>query len=228
MLAQRFLITAVIAVCSSIPAFATLQTYSSLSSFQTATSTDTFSNLTFVDGSLGTSTTVDGVVFSTTAAGLTGSASPSGWPTGASDPALVSSAHNGGSTLTVSIPSGVNAVDFYVGPQDFVNFTISVTDDAGGTFTSNAFIQSALTNPVFFGVTTTGNFTSFQIITFANPDMATLDDVQIGQADVAPTPEAATLLLVGTGLLGMGYFKRRRRSEGSPVGPRTALATATA
>src|SRR5262249_46640714 len=121
----------------------------------------------------------------------------------------------------ITLPATVNAVDFYVGPQDFTPFEIAVTDDGGSHFLSDGFEE--LSTPVFFGVTTTGSFTSFTITTFANPDMTTLDDVAVGQG-MTQTPEAATFLLVGSGLFCMGYFRRRgaKRNSG-PCGARSQL-----
>lgn len=226
MLIQRFLMAAVVAACSAIPAFATLQTYTSLTSFDTATGGDTFTNIAFAQGNLGTSTTVDGVVFSTSGASLTGEASPSGWPTGPTEPALASS--EGGNTLTITLPAGAGAVDFYFGPLDYTGLQLTIADNAGGNFTTDALTQPNMTTPVFFGVTTTGNFTSFTIQSFSNPDMTTLDNLQFGQSDMSQTPEVATFLLVGTGLLLMGYFRRRRLARTPEARVQGALAGATA
>ena len=210
MLAQKFPVAAlVLAALGGIPAFASLTTYSSLSSFQSATSGDTFSNITFAQGSLGTSTSDLGVTFSTNGSGLNGDPSPTGWPTGATEPALVS--NSGVNTLTITLPASVNALDFYVGPQDFSYFTITVTDNAGGNFSSGAFEQTvSVQDPLFFGVVSTGSITSITITGQASNDQMTIDDMQISQAS-APTPEVATLLLVGTGLLLTGHVGRRRR-----------------
>jgi hypothetical protein len=208
MFTRKYLVAALILGGCSVPAFATLTTYSSMATFQSATATDTFSNIAFAQGNLGTSTTVGDVTFSTSGTSLNGALNFTGWPTGTTEPSLVSGA--GINTLTITLPSDVTAIDFYDGPHDFSLFTIAITDSDGGTYSNGALFQTgSIANPLFFGVTTTGSFTSFTITTQASVDTMTLDDVQTGEGQ-SQTPEVETLLLVGTGLLGMGYFRRRR------------------
>lgn len=227
MTTQRFLMAFVIAAACAVPASATLTTYSSLASLQAAVPGDTFSNIAFAQGSLGTSTTADGVMFSTTGLDLTGGANPSGWPAGPAQPALVNTPNGANSTVSVSVAAAVNAIEFYVGPQDFTAFNIAVTDNAGGSFNSGAFIQSSLSTPEFFGVVTTGSFTSLSVITFTSVDKTTIDAMQVGEA--APTPEVASFLLVGSGLFLMGYWRRRAAgAAAAPKGSRGAIRPAMA
>lgn len=212
MFTQGFLMALLTLGCA-IPASASLTTCTTQDCLSDPD--DTFSNVSFAAGSLGTSTTDFGVIFSTNGAGFTGAVNPTGWPSGSSEPALVSSA--GVNTLTITLPSDVNAIEFAVGPQDFSAFTIAITDNDGGNYVNGSFFQTNVQNPIFFGAETTGSFTSFTITSQASIDKLTLDAIQIGE-DAPATPEAATLLLVGTGLFAMGYIRRRRRA------PRSAIA----
>ncbi len=125
MLTQRFLISAIVAACGAIPASATLTTYcsnvgpgcgdpSASSDFTSATSSDTFSDISVAQGGLGNSYTYEsGPMFSdplgllerrTRRAGRRGTAVAS---------------NAGVSTMTTTLPTSVNAIEFYVGMKDF-------------------------------------------------------------------------------------------------------------
>jgi hypothetical protein len=207
MFTQKYLIAAVILSGCSIPAFAALTSYSTPSTFEAATSSDSFSNIDFAQGSLGTSTADLGVTFSTSGAGLSGVTNISSWPAGT---ALVSTANTGGNTLTITLPSAVDAISLYIGlTTTDSNIQISVTDNGGGapdTFSASPTV--IITSPYFLGLVTDSSFTTFTIQSFGPSDHAAIDDMEIGQAP-PQTPEVATLLLVGTGLLAMGYIRRR-------------------
>jgi hypothetical protein len=219
MFTKKFLLLAIVVACCTVPASATLTTYctnvgtgcqdpNASSDFTAATTADTFSDISVTQGSLTTSyTDASGLIFSDPL-GLLGTPNPSGWPTGT---AVVGSTSSSGTTMTVTLPSSVDAIEFYVGMQDYSYFTISVTDNSGGTFTNGSFEQTNLSVPLFFGVTTDSDFTSFTITSQGPGDKITLDDIMIGSAGAsdASTPEATTLLLVGTGMFLMGYFRRR-------------------
>lgn len=206
MTTQRFLITALAIGACAIPASATLATYSTPTALEAALPSDTFSNITFAQGNLGTSTTDFGIVFSTSSPQLTGILSPSGWVSGT---AIDTTFQNQLYTIALSFPAGVNAIGFYVDSQASGSSVSLSVKDSGGTITPS-FTESGST-PSFFGVTTTDStFTSFLVgnDTTNNGADLTLGDVQFGEQ--APTPEVATLLLVATGLLAMGFFRRRR------------------
>ena len=217
MFSHRFLISVLVLACCAAPAPAALVTYCTVtgcsdpsSGFTGATTSDTFNSIAVTQGNLGTSFVDVGLDFSDPAT-LTGSLTPpSGWPTGAT---IVSGTSSTGNTLTITLPSSVDAIDFYVGMQAYDNFTISVTDSTGGTYTDGYFNETTTggPNPLFFGITTTSTFTSFTITSQTSADKITLDDISFGSAgsDPAPTPEVATLFLVGTGLSLMVYGRRK-------------------
>jgi hypothetical protein len=203
MFSKKFLISVLALGYCAIPASASLTTYTSISAFTTATASDTFQNIIVTPGSLGTSYSDQGVTF-TDALGLFGASSPGGWPGGE----VMTSANTGPSTINIALPASINAIEFYVGTQNFSDFEIQMTDTAGGTFTDGIEIQPTGTTPLYFGITTTASFSSFSVIAFNPPDKITLEDISVGSPDVAETPEVATLLLVATGLFLMGYFRR--------------------
>ena len=209
MFRQKFLISVVVAGCCAIPASAALVGYcgagpcSASSGFAAATATDTFQNIDVTTGILiGDSFTDLGADFSDPA-GLSLVTSLGGsWPAGG---AIV--AHAGVNTVTITLPSAVNAVAFYVGSQDYSFFTITV-DDGSGPYV-NGYLEGSATSGAFFGITTTASFTTFTITSQASVDTLTLDNISIGSAGAGETPEAATLLLVATGLFLMGWMRRR-------------------
>jgi hypothetical protein len=207
-LTHKILIAVCIAGGCSIPASAALTTYSTPTTFQAATSGDTFSNIVFAQGNLFATDTGDlGVDFSTSGPDLTGLTNISGWPAGT---ALVSTNSSGGNTLTITLPGAVDAISLYIGlTTTDSNVQISVGDSGGGAPDSfSASPTTIITSPYYLGIVTDSSFTTFTIQSFGPSDHAAIDDMQIGQAQ-AQTPEVATLLLVGTGLLAMGYVRRR-------------------
>lgn len=217
MLFQKYLISGLLVACA-IPASAALTSFcvpgpscsyanssAASTAFNTATSSDTFENISVTQGSLTPSYTdlASGLEFNDLL-GLTGTGNPSGWPSGT---AVTTGA--GVSTETITVPSGVSAIEFYVGMQDYSNFTISVTDSTGGSFSSGWFAQSNLAVPLFFGVSTDSTITSFTITSQGGPDKITLDNISVGSgSDTSAVPETGTLLSIGTGLLLLGYGRR--------------------
>jgi hypothetical protein len=131
--------------------------------------------------------------------------------------------------MNVSLPSSVATIEFYVGLQDVSYFQISATDSNGGTFSSGWFHQTNAAVPLFFGITTDSTFTSLSITAYSSPDIITLDDISIGSAGTGETPEAATLLLVATGLFLMGWMRRRmpRRAAGQAASRGTVRTMST-
>jgi len=218
--APGFLVSALLTTGCALPASAALTICSTPASCLSAAAGDTFTNITFAQGNLGTSDTdAGGIVFSSLG-GLTGVTDISGWPTGT---ALVGGAGPGPDPnwdpLTITFPSPVNEIEFYVGMQDFSNFTFSITDSNGATYLNGSWAQHSFSTPLFFGITTDGSFTSFTITPQASVDKVTLDDVIYGTlnsggggdgggGDGSETPEGATMLLVASGLFFLRFARR--------------------
>jgi hypothetical protein len=109
----------------------------------------------------------------------------------------------GGSTLTLTLPSGTGAFYFFAEPNVFDVFSITaVADDGSG---STQFVQG-LSGARFFGVYST--------------DFASIDHIDItvdadalgfavGEFGAAPVPEPTTLLLMGAGLLATRMRRRK-------------------
>ena len=122
-------------------------------------------------------------------------------------------------TLALQFGAGVNAVGFDAfAAKDPAPLSVSVFGASGllGTFALSAPPNIAGT---FFGVISTDELITR--ITLASLDFELgpaegVDNVSFGTADVAaPVPEPATLLLVGTGLMGAGvrrWRQKRRRT----------------
>lgn len=203
--ALRILVSLLVLACGSIPVSAALVTYTTLSSFDAATTGQTFDNITFPSGSDGTSYTdpTSQVVFSSEN-GLTGITAPSGWP---ADSALENVNSGATNVLTITLPSLVTSVSLYLGPQNFSNFNIDISNTGGNTYDNGALEQSGNSTPVFFGVTSDTPFSSFTITTYNSVDHLVIDGVEVGTSD-AQTPEVATLLMIGSGLLMLRFGRR--------------------
>ena len=122
-------------------------------------------------------------------------------------------------TLALQFGAGVNAVGFDAfAAKDPAPLNVSVFGASGllGTF---ALGTPANNGGTFFGVTSTDELITR--ITLVSADFALgpaegVDNVSFGTADVAaPIPEPATLLLVGTGLIGAGVrgWRQKRSSR---------------
>lgn len=221
MFTQKFLISVIlVGICCAVPASAALVTCTTVSCFAAASTADTFQNIDVTAGSLGDSYTDPTTAEFEDLMGLNGIVNPTGWPTG-----TAIAANAGANTMTITLPSSVNAIEFYGGALDFTDMTLSVTDSTGGTYTNGLFGQTNVMNPLFFGVVTNSTFTSITITSYASVDQITLDDISVGSAgsgEPAPTPEAATLLLVATGLFMMSYFRRRTFAQAASRGHQAA------
>jgi hypothetical protein len=213
MFAQKFLISVLLlAFCCAIPASAALTTCTNTSCFATdaTAEADTFQNIDVTVGGLPNPYTDLGAEFGDPA-GLDGISDATGFPSEVS----IEASATGASTITITLPSSVNAIEFYAGTQsDYSNFNISVTDNSGGTYSSGLFEQIPA-GAAYFGVSTDSSFNTLTITSYIPGNVITIGDISIGTAasdgggDPSPTPEAATLLLVGTGLFLMSYLKRR-------------------
>ena len=218
MFTQRFLVSALLLACGAIPASATLTTYSSLSTFTAGNTDQTFQNITFPSGNNGTTYTdpTTGVVFSD-ATSLVGIGTPAGWPAGSSLQASdCGSPTSCTTTLTITLPSAVTSVSLDLSLQNFNQFQVTASNTGTGCLTSSANCftqntQSSPTTPNFFGFRSDTPFTTFTVATEDFVSSITLDAMEIGTptgggggggpTDPPDTPEVATLLMIGSGLV---------------------------
>ena len=126
---------------------------------------------------------------------------------------------NAGSSLPyiqISLPAPVTAfgMDLFTGSPNADTYTITV---AGTPYTVTT---DAAPTPVFFGVTSdTGISTitlSLQGTVYNGGTLAFLDNFQYGTAsagDMGQAPEAATFLLIGSGLIGIVALKKRIKTD---------------
>ncbi|HKV28656.1 MAG TPA: PEP-CTERM sorting domain-containing protein [Candidatus Acidoferrales bacterium] len=96
-------------------------------------------------------------------------------------------------------------------------FTPSATGSSGYTAGAATWYSDAL-NWYAAGGENSFNFSGFEIIT---PDNLTGSDSPQEFISYSPTPEPSTLLLLGTGLLGLGSFGRKRFSSLSKTSVRS-------
>jgi hypothetical protein len=128
---------------------------------------------------------------------------------------------NAGSALPyiqISLPTPVTAfgMDLFTASPSALSYTITV---AGTPYTvpTNAASGTPPSTPVFWGVTSdTGISTitlTLQGTTFNGSSQAFLGDFQFGAADdMSQAPEAATFLLIGSGLIGLVALKKRAKT----------------
>jgi hypothetical protein len=133
---------------------------------------------------------------------------------GASNPALQINNGNFGSgnfdTFTITLPPntfafGVDLLDQNNGASG-APLTVHVTSDM------SALAPVVLPGSVFFGYRSTSTpISTVSIWPGYSGVQLGMDNFEVG--DPAPTPEAATFFLVGTGLFTLGYARRRKRLQ---------------
>ena len=89
--------------------------------------------------------------------------------------------------------------------------------ELGSVFTEDFLLESnaplaTVTRTIVVGSTTSGalSFTSQDRLDFLG---LILDDVLLEQRSAVVIPEPSTMLLLGSGLAGLGFFRRRRKRE---------------
>lgn len=116
---------------------------------------------------------------------------------------LTQSLPNG--SIQVTLPANVRAFGVDVNSASAIGVTIDYT--AGGNFTH---LATPAGTSGFFGVRTDAPITNLVLYTGVTTKIS-VDNFEIGtQAD---TPEVATLLLIGTGLIAMRWLRRRQRQR---------------
>jgi hypothetical protein len=113
--------------------------------------------------------------------------------------------------FSISLPINIGAFAFYVAsPQ---GETVTVSFSGSGAPFSTQF--TAVSSGVFFGTTTDTPVTGFTISGQIFQDTIALDNFEIAQSGPPPpnAPEAATFLLIGSGLVFMRLLRRRPRTQ---------------
>lgn len=126
---------------------------------------------------------------------------------------------NSGSSLPyiqISLPTPVTALgmDLFSGSPNGLSYTVTV---AGTPYTV---ATNPAPTPAFFGVTSDTPFStitlSLQGTVFNGDSLAFLGDFQYGAAaldQMGQAPEAATFLLIGSGLIGLIALKKRIKTD---------------
>jgi hypothetical protein len=207
MLAQRFLI--LVLALAAWPASATTITYTDPATFNTATQSLFFTQINFNTATLSANgyTDASGAVFNDSGQNTAGLAiSASCFNTCAQGE--VTDRYQG---FAISLPSTIVAFAFYIASPQGEMVTVSFSGN--GAPSSTQF--TAASSGVFFGATTDAPISAFTITGATFFDTIALDNFEIasGNTQVSNTPEAATFLLIGSGLVFMRLLRRRARTQ---------------
>ncbi len=223
----RLIMVAVLVLAAASPSSAAIITYTTRAAMELAQPADTFSTITF-DGfanGIGYGNAAGLTIASVNFVGFTAASPPpydlsvaasiSGWGGGA---AVENNNSSPTGTIVITLPANVFAVgaDLFVihtcGPcnENSNGFQVAINNGAVSNFTSGN--SQVLPSSVFFGATSDS---PIQTITFKVPagtntlELA-LDNFETGTV-AAQTPEVATFLAIGSGLIGMRWLRRRVR-----------------
>ena len=114
-------------------------------------------------------------------------------------------------TLQAQLPAGI--VYAFAGTISATTASSPCFETAGIVSSGNCNNTVVITGPSdieFFGVLSTTPLASVYLGTFnGNPGSLRIDTFELGEQADAPTPEVATLLMIGSGLIMMRFLKRR-------------------
>jgi hypothetical protein len=230
------------------PGFATVVTYSDTTAWQNATAVG-FNTITFdsyATGGVNTPYTTGLVIGDgTTFYGATGGTGqlwvynqppgPTSYFNFGSGPVLVGPQYNGGSFIpyiNIAFATPVTSVGFNIMSQfgSNISYTATLNGSTTPVYTSPPTFPWSSSNPqlAFFGFTTTSDSPITRLILGLPPSAfgvsPVIDNFSYGSASTpTQTPEACTLLLIGSGLVGMRLFRRRLRKTAEAVPPSALL-----
>jgi hypothetical protein len=111
--------------------------------------------------------------------------------------------------INIVLPANVTSLglDLWATRPQALSYTITV---AGNQYTVPTFSQPTL---AFWGITSTTAISSIQLTlagtTYNGGSEALLDNFSFGASDMTAAPEAATYLLIGSGLIGLVLLRKR-------------------
>ena len=193
----------------STPGFATLVTYTAASSFASANTDQTFQNLTFptLTGSSTSYTDLSTGILFTSTSGLSVVVNPNAWADPASGNVLQTNSPGG--TINITLPTTARSFGFYLGGvSTFLDVQITVADSSGGSYSQGLTQPFPLSVPRFWGVRSDSAITALTLVANVPNEYLALGPGQLG-SPAAETPEAATMLMIGTGLIILRFLRRK-------------------
>lgn len=212
---------------ATAPAFATVITYTDLTSWQEATIAG-YSTINFEASTVAQYST--GLTINTPNGELTFLASDTYLCVAAGTSSIFNfgTGHNlywneGPNYLTITLANAVTSLGFDIGDAGAtgIQFAAYLNGDESNTYTSGP-TSNGVRVPSFFGFTSDVPITSIRLFIPPNGgDYAIIDNVRIGQMAGAPppgggdeppqdAPEACTLLMIASGLIFMARYRKGR------------------